>query len=489
VTDDSASTEDLSNGEDQDTEDNRELVIRWNLEVDNVNDYHVYVIENNEQKSKFLGRTGSGLTSMFIWNEESRVTGQFRNGPQDGSSYLFMVYAVRRGGPPAGPFQAAGPVLFTLGAEPTNTPAPEPTPMPVVENCAVINDLFSSPVTDLTEVDLGLATLMASEIESGTSAPFSIEACGPNGEMGINLPAMDSNAIMPAALVLSSTSCGDGNPIQAKVTLQSASDIVLQMVDSNSNIVATAQIAGSTAIQDVTFDISASTKMIEIIGNEVCVLSVCVSCQPSADEPTDPVATPAITPTPSNNNGNGNGNGNNGGGNGNGNNGNGNNGNNGNGNNGNGNNGNNGNGNNGNNGNNGQGNQPTATPATGNPGNGNGNNGGGNGNGGGNNGGGNNNSGGNNNGNGNPNATPTNTFTPLPTNTTTVTPEPNGGGDTDPEPTTAPANTATATPVPTEAPNQGGGNGNGNNNGGGNNGGGNGGGNNNSGGQGNGNNN
>ncbi len=122
VTDNILTLEDLSNGQDQDAPDNRQLVIRYNfesqaeLDINNVSDYHVYV-KVGDGNWTFLGRNGSATATEFVWDEKMIIPLSnlaFINGPQFGQSYQFRVYPITVSGSPVfyGPFESAGPVEF-----------------------------------------------------------------------------------------------------------------------------------------------------------------------------------------------------------------------------------------------------------------------------------------------------------------------------------------------------------------------------------------
>ena len=119
VMDDLRSTEDLSNGQDKDSSDNRELVIRWNLNFEYVVDFQVYVQVDSE-KSIYMGHTGSGKISYLDWKPNaSTLVDPFLIGPQTGHSYLFFVSPLIT--PPsvkqpiaAGQFPNAGPVAYKV---------------------------------------------------------------------------------------------------------------------------------------------------------------------------------------------------------------------------------------------------------------------------------------------------------------------------------------------------------------------------------------
>jgi len=149
VTDDTGTTQDLSDGEDYDTAADRMLVIRWSFAETDYRDFHVYV-KGSAGRYEYLGHTSSGQIETLVWAEGAHglYTG-FRSGPAFGESYQFRVYGLTVSGNPPhrGPLEAAGPLRFnevlppswtatvtpTVMATltPTLTPTPTVTPIPV----------------------------------------------------------------------------------------------------------------------------------------------------------------------------------------------------------------------------------------------------------------------------------------------------------------------------------------------------------------------
>jgi hypothetical protein len=167
VTDDSSSYIDLSNNEDRDLEDKKELAIRWRFDDVVAKDFHLYVLEDNQGKPKYLGRTKGGNVNLFSWREDnSLVAGSFKKGPQPGHEYRFYLYIMHETGPMAisGPFSTQGPVLYLLGEdefpEPEYTPTPtfgdidsatdEVTPTPTITATPEIQD--GTPAVDVPSV-------------------------------------------------------------------------------------------------------------------------------------------------------------------------------------------------------------------------------------------------------------------------------------------------------------------------------------------------
>jgi hypothetical protein len=100
----------------------RGLTIAWNLEGINPVDlrgYHVYVRPNRQATFDFLCAIPDGQTKSIDWIPGNpSITGRFRSGPQLGSFYEFIVYALTNSGTPVayGPITVNGPISYTAGS-------------------------------------------------------------------------------------------------------------------------------------------------------------------------------------------------------------------------------------------------------------------------------------------------------------------------------------------------------------------------------------
>jgi hypothetical protein len=124
VTDDVNSHVDLSNGQDTDSANAKQLVIRWNFDAGNNPDlnnakaFHVYVKVNNGEYT-YLGRTDNLVDHRFVWEQTTQVTtaASFRSGPQFGQTYEFEIFQLKNAfqtgeRPNFGPFKNSGPINF-----------------------------------------------------------------------------------------------------------------------------------------------------------------------------------------------------------------------------------------------------------------------------------------------------------------------------------------------------------------------------------------
>ncbi|MBD3266629.1 hypothetical protein GF373_08165, partial [bacterium] len=140
VTDSLDTLNDISNQKDFDEPDNRELVVRWNfddeqVDFNNVHAIHVYVkVGSND--FVFLGEPASADATYLQWVPSSvEIDPLFQDGPLFGNQYTFQVFFLTRSGSPFfyGPFENAGPVEYLEASAPIPTPTVEPTPEPTVE--------------------------------------------------------------------------------------------------------------------------------------------------------------------------------------------------------------------------------------------------------------------------------------------------------------------------------------------------------------------
>ena len=177
---------DLSNGEDRDTPDSRDFVIRWHfdsskVDVFDLTDVHVYVRVNQSGSFQYLGRTGSGTAEYLEWSAGGgrSFAEPFRDGPTFGQRYEFRVYAVTRSGKPLfyGPFGNAGPVLLLEDETepvpvPTDTPTTAPRPTSTPTNTP---ETEQTPTAVAEPTDTPLPTSTPTDEPEPTSTPTATE--------------------------------------------------------------------------------------------------------------------------------------------------------------------------------------------------------------------------------------------------------------------------------------------------------------------------
>ncbi len=112
VTDNVLSLTDLSRGTDYDDVEKPDLVIRWNIVLSDVKDYHVYV-KVDDQPLQYLGRTDDPNANRFVWKaNRPKINAAFAGGPLFGHDYAFHVFVISNSGNPPyyGPFSTIGSV-------------------------------------------------------------------------------------------------------------------------------------------------------------------------------------------------------------------------------------------------------------------------------------------------------------------------------------------------------------------------------------------
>ncbi|HPA45804.1 MAG TPA: S8 family serine peptidase [bacterium] len=158
VTDTVNTFADLSSGTDYDSNNNRQLVIRWNLDpgavrLTDIQDVHVYVRVNSTGEYEYLGNAGSSTAIHFEWKSglTSVVNPRFQSGPVFGEIYQFRIFVLTRSGSPFfyGPYDNAGPIRFLEEIPPTPTPISTSTrtytPTPTAQSSAT-----NTPTTTVT---------------------------------------------------------------------------------------------------------------------------------------------------------------------------------------------------------------------------------------------------------------------------------------------------------------------------------------------------
>ncbi len=126
ITDDLQTMENLAGKTDEDSEEHRALALRWNIENELVNSYHIY-ITIDDQPSSFLTAINDIDISYFLWEEGIKgVKETFRDGPQFGHQYQFSVIGIQSATQRI-TIDSGQPVVFIRSGEPTPTPTSTPT--------------------------------------------------------------------------------------------------------------------------------------------------------------------------------------------------------------------------------------------------------------------------------------------------------------------------------------------------------------------------
>lgn len=103
VTDATGSTADLSGGQDADADNDRALLIDWNITYSQtISDFHIYVRINGSGDFQYLGRTANGSVTELEWRADAaNLNSTFAAGPQFNTSYQFAIFAITESGSPA----------------------------------------------------------------------------------------------------------------------------------------------------------------------------------------------------------------------------------------------------------------------------------------------------------------------------------------------------------------------------------------------------
>ncbi|MEW6234530.1 MAG: hypothetical protein AB1656_04020 [Candidatus Omnitrophota bacterium] len=313
VTDDSLSFRDLSGAEDYDLEENRELVIRWDIKLTGITFYHIWVYVDNAAAPVYLGQSADPKDNFLVWRKNSpRISKEFRNGPQFGHSYQFQVVAMKSAaaGGVLGRFMSTAPVKFLEGIDPVptveRTPVmtpglPEFTPAPMI--CISVSDFYTAPAENLSEVSLGPVSILPAYLSDGTMAPLSVLLDSANNQMAAFIPWSESTASKFAVIELVQPICESGmGPQVVEITLSHGTPITLTAFDDSGMIV-------DTLTDDSTFTAGAQVKMklasisgihsIQIEGAEVYIYKLCALCVSDIPLPEiTPVFTPMMTLPP-----------------------------------------------------------------------------------------------------------------------------------------------------------------------------------------------
>jgi hypothetical protein len=101
VTDTLETVDDLSGGTDYDSDDERELVIWWDVDEDiDISDiwYFEFLVQvDGDGDFVYLGRSSNNRDEYFEWADHNpRLDSEFRDGPEFGHSYLIRVQPIQR---------------------------------------------------------------------------------------------------------------------------------------------------------------------------------------------------------------------------------------------------------------------------------------------------------------------------------------------------------------------------------------------------------
>ncbi|MGC9329784.1 MAG: hypothetical protein ACP5I1_19270, partial [Candidatus Hinthialibacter sp.] len=144
VVDDLFHSEDLSGGSDADPPLERALALKFNPGDEDFYNVHVYGSTDGEMYS-FLGQTGADVLYYFRFdeNETFPLAEEWSEGPQDGVSYWFRIFALKKEG---GGFVRldAGPVDFSVIPD---------SAAPVAEVEAYDDEADDAPLTGETDLD------------------------------------------------------------------------------------------------------------------------------------------------------------------------------------------------------------------------------------------------------------------------------------------------------------------------------------------------
>ncbi|MBZ0256060.1 hypothetical protein K8I31_08365 [bacterium] len=120
VNDSTDSRFDLSGSFDADLEEERMVVVRWDLpqevsETYKIIDYHVYVRVNGEEDVQYLGQAQGSDIHYLEWKPgNKKIAPAFRQGPQFNNQYEFLVYIIpeERMKTPKVPYRNFAPVQY-----------------------------------------------------------------------------------------------------------------------------------------------------------------------------------------------------------------------------------------------------------------------------------------------------------------------------------------------------------------------------------------
>lgn len=189
-----------------------------------------------------------------------------------------------------------GTVTMTPTPSPPETPSPTPSATPVVTpppgGCAKATDVFSSPVSDLPEVDLGPVKITQAWLPDESPVPLDVTDCSGDEALDVFIPWSEGSALQPATIEFAAWVCERQAPKIVEVTLQHGYACILRAFDETGNLVDAATATPVMEPQLLLLSSEAGIRRLEVEGAEICILEICWLCGGEA-----PTRTPTPTPT------------------------------------------------------------------------------------------------------------------------------------------------------------------------------------------------
>lgn len=169
---------------------------------------------------------------------------------------------------------------------------PTPTPTPGPGDCVEPGDFYSTPVSELAQVDLGPVIVTEATMSGGVAVPLQIVDCSLDGRLDILIPWSEGSAETPATIEFDTASCL-GKPAEfVEVTLRSPSLSILHGFNLAGAEVATVTTTAPGSEQTLSLRSLEGIAKIEVEGSNICLSEICWLC----DAPPPP--TPTVTPLP-----------------------------------------------------------------------------------------------------------------------------------------------------------------------------------------------
>lgn len=155
------------------------------------------------------------------------------------------------------------------------------------ENCILLENEFSEPQTDLTELEFGPIKVTSALDSGGVPVPFNLSGCSDLGRLGIEIPWSQGGGIALAAVEFATAACSSATvPLEVAMTILISSTCALNAYDSQGNLVSSAVFESGPAQVDMVVSSASRIQRIEIEGENLCISQICWNCDSIVIPPT-----------------------------------------------------------------------------------------------------------------------------------------------------------------------------------------------------------
>lgn len=166
-------------------------------------------------------------------------------------------------------------------------PTPTPTGQTAGDECVDIQEFFNTPVTDLTEINLGAVSIHQAFLSDGTPVSLRVEDCNGDGVLDVVVPGSASPASQMAQIVFSPNLCQGNAPTYVEIVFTSSFPVRIFAYDDDGNLVDVDVLpGGGPDVEVVSLSSPSGIRRVRIDCAEVCITRICWSCDKILPTPT-----------------------------------------------------------------------------------------------------------------------------------------------------------------------------------------------------------